>query len=320
MRKTTDDLKNSLPAPIPNEPPEVRQDIADELNDHLECLRNQELLRDGSLSDEQIEQRVIERFGDPGQLAAQLRRARLKGPIMREKFRTIAIAVALLLSCVAVWRVVFHSPDALRSDVNELRASVHSVRMQLSRTSHQLDSRLSELTAQHNPPSEDSAGTMGGYSDGMGMEGMGGYGGDMGMDMASDSYREVVGYEGAGGGAMMGGMSGMGMGMGMSASMPGAGSVPPRRPAAEKLGDLLSQIYPESDVQLHELNADSILIRGSVLTSEHSEQMREIASEFFSRVLNHTTVLGSTSTPVSQAPAGSEASGNQSAQPTESER
>lgn len=64
------DLLADLPPPDDFEPPSLRDDIRDELQDHLQCAFRREVLRDG---DEPAAQaRVLNRFGDPKQLARRL--------------------------------------------------------------------------------------------------------------------------------------------------------------------------------------------------------------------------------------------------------
>lgn len=64
------DLLADLPPPDDFEPSSLRDDIRDELQDHLQCAFRREVLRDG---DEPAAQtRVLNRFGDPKQLARRL--------------------------------------------------------------------------------------------------------------------------------------------------------------------------------------------------------------------------------------------------------
>jgi hypothetical protein len=64
------DLLADLPPPDDFEPSSLRDDIRDELQDHLQCAFRREVLRDG---DEPAAQaRVLNRFGDPKQIARRL--------------------------------------------------------------------------------------------------------------------------------------------------------------------------------------------------------------------------------------------------------
>ena len=64
------DLLADLPPPDDFEPPSLRDDIRDELEDHLQCAFRREVLRDGD--EPAARTRVLSRFGDPKQLARRL--------------------------------------------------------------------------------------------------------------------------------------------------------------------------------------------------------------------------------------------------------
>ena len=63
-----DTLSAAFPPPRDDEPASLRQDILDELNDHLACAYNRELLR--GMDSDAARQRVLERFGNPAAVAA----------------------------------------------------------------------------------------------------------------------------------------------------------------------------------------------------------------------------------------------------------
>ena len=65
-----DAIETDLPAPRDDEPDGLRQDILDELADHLACSFNRELLRGASPAE--ARRRAIERFGDPAAVARRL--------------------------------------------------------------------------------------------------------------------------------------------------------------------------------------------------------------------------------------------------------
>ena len=60
-------LSSELPAPRDDEPAGLRQDILDELTDHLACSYNRELLRGAHPGE--AHRRAIERFGNPAAVA-----------------------------------------------------------------------------------------------------------------------------------------------------------------------------------------------------------------------------------------------------------
>ncbi len=110
-----EDILSDLPAPNSEEPMSLRQDIADELKDHLQCSAHREAL---SPSDpETVEQRVIARFGNPKRIARQLWFEAMKEKLMMQKV-TLAlvslVAVASIAACGLMWAMAqgFQSTSA----------------------------------------------------------------------------------------------------------------------------------------------------------------------------------------------------------------
>ena len=92
-----DELAADLPAQRDDEPSSLRQDILDELADHLMCAVQREQFASASHADETtIWQRVLSRFGDPVQLARQLWFEAMKEKLMTQKLLT-AIVVLLVV-------------------------------------------------------------------------------------------------------------------------------------------------------------------------------------------------------------------------------
>ena len=117
-----DTLSALLPPPRDDEPASLRQDILDELGDHLACAYNRELLRgvDSSVA----RQRVLERFGDPAAVARRLWLDAMKGKIMAQRV-LIATCLVVMLACGAsvglAWQLdesgsVAQEPRGGRSD------------------------------------------------------------------------------------------------------------------------------------------------------------------------------------------------------------
>lgn len=159
----------------------IRDDIADELFDHLECSYRDALLREG---DESVARRsVLDRFGDPAVVARQLWWESMKGHIMKNHIRTGMITIALTLSCIAVGLVV-NKPDlkTIEDRWNRLSAQLNAQNVTTQKLKAQLESSQQKA--------KEAA--------------YGGYEGENGS-----------GYEGMGMGSSMGGAMGMGAGMGM---------------------------------------------------------------------------------------------------------
>src|SRR5271163_3159145 len=86
-----------LPPPRDDEPASLRQDIIDELGDHLACAYNRELLRGADSS--VARQRVLERFGDPAAMARRLWLDAMKDKIMAQRM-LIATCIVVMAACI----------------------------------------------------------------------------------------------------------------------------------------------------------------------------------------------------------------------------
>jgi hypothetical protein len=93
-----DTISTDLPAPRDDEPAGLRQDILDELADHLACSYNRELLR--GTRPEEARRRVIERFGDPAAVARRLWLDAMKGKIMAQR---VLIATCMVMAVACLW-------------------------------------------------------------------------------------------------------------------------------------------------------------------------------------------------------------------------
>jgi hypothetical protein len=93
-----DTLTALLPPPRDDEPASLRQDILDELSDHLASAYNGELLR--GVDSTVARQRVLDWFGDPAILARRLWLDAMKGKIMTQRV-LIATCLVVMLACGA---------------------------------------------------------------------------------------------------------------------------------------------------------------------------------------------------------------------------
>ena len=110
------DIANELPAPRDDEPSSLRQDIADELADHLHSSFAGELHR--TPDQPQARQHVLDRFGDPRRVARQLWFDAMKERIMSQRMTIAALvvtAVACLGSTGLSWMLVQQSREANRA-------------------------------------------------------------------------------------------------------------------------------------------------------------------------------------------------------------
>jgi hypothetical protein len=100
-----DTLSALLPPPRDDEPASLRQDILDELGDHLASAYNRELLR--GVDSTVARQRVLERFGDPAAVARRLWFDAMKGKIMAQRVliaTCLVVMAACGMSAALAWR------------------------------------------------------------------------------------------------------------------------------------------------------------------------------------------------------------------------
>jgi hypothetical protein len=196
------DLLADLPAPRDDEPASLRQDILDELSDHLSCAFHRELVKSG---DEQTaKERVLDRFGDPRRIALQLWFQAMWSRIMLQRV-SLGLQGLLVVGVLAVAFLMFRVLDAQsrqQADWQRLQAQSASNQQMLA----QLLQRLPE------PPNFGMSGAMEASPDAGGMS-MGGYDAEYGGE-------GMAGMPGGMGAPGMAGGAGMVMGAGM---MPGGG-------------------------------------------------------------------------------------------------
>jgi len=123
-----EELSHALPPPQDDEGRSLRQDIIDELADHLHCALARELRQTGDVAE--ARRRVLARFGDPAKLARQLWWQRMKGRIMIQRLTiivTCVVAVACLAACLLMWRALEQTratSRAMMATLKELSAKV----------------------------------------------------------------------------------------------------------------------------------------------------------------------------------------------------
>jgi hypothetical protein len=112
-----EELAADLPPPRGDEPASLRQDILDELADHLQCALRRELLSDRAAAGRDADldrtaaarSRVLHKFGDPARLARRLWLDAMQEKLMSQRLLTAALVVVTLL-CVGLfllnWQVM----------------------------------------------------------------------------------------------------------------------------------------------------------------------------------------------------------------------
>ncbi|HEY2839051.1 MAG TPA: hypothetical protein VGJ26_07885 [Pirellulales bacterium] len=133
-----------LPQPRPDEPAALRQDIADELADHLRCAARREQQANASgepLSDSAALQAAIDRFGEPAALARRLWWDAMKGRIMAQRFLAVmatTATVASLFACYLLWRSLQLAQAQQQASLDAQRAAMAAMIAEL-KSSKQAD-------------------------------------------------------------------------------------------------------------------------------------------------------------------------------------
>jgi hypothetical protein len=99
MMDFRDMLSADLPAPRDDQPGNLRDDILDELADHLACAYRREVIR--GVDAETAKHRVLDRFGDPAALACRLWLDAMKGRIMKQRL-LVVYSIVLTLVCLGL--------------------------------------------------------------------------------------------------------------------------------------------------------------------------------------------------------------------------
>ena len=146
-----DRLSAELPAPRDDEPGGLRDDILDELADHLACAYQRELLRGADVAT--ARQRVLERFGDPAAVARRLWLDAMKGKIMAQRILVVCCIVLTVISLSLAFMMWSQAVNAQRlvaveADTRTLDSAANAgsdagdVKSHLCTQVSRLDSRL----------------------------------------------------------------------------------------------------------------------------------------------------------------------------------
>ena len=152
-----------FPTPRADEPRGLRQDIVDELVDHLACSANRELLRGADPATARA--RALACFGDPAAVARRLWLDAMKGRIMAQRvvIGTCVLVTAASLSLVglvwqqSIWAQRIAADQAARAQareqemLNELRDMSEAIRHPRSPDRNPVRFKLTEETADGPP-------------------------------------------------------------------------------------------------------------------------------------------------------------------------
>lgn len=120
-----DEIEAGLPAPDGDDPSTLRQDITDELNDHLQCAMNRELLK--TPEENAARSGVLSRFGHaPGQLARRLWFDALQETLMSKRL-TVAFTIVLTVICLTACGMTWAHSQRLQDMAQLARAEMHAM-------------------------------------------------------------------------------------------------------------------------------------------------------------------------------------------------
>jgi hypothetical protein len=136
-------VTSRLPAPRDDEPPGLREAIADELADHLACSLQRELLRRGDPSAARAA--VLVQFGDPAAVARRLWLDAMRGRIMAQRMLigTCLFATVVCLALVGLfWQQSLHAQRMAADQVALAQARAD----QAAAREHELFNQLQQMT------------------------------------------------------------------------------------------------------------------------------------------------------------------------------
>jgi hypothetical protein len=97
----TGEITKSLPSPRDDEPASLRQDIVDEIRDHIQCSLRRELLV-GRGDETQARQRVLDKFGNPHLVARRLWFQAMWSKIMTQRLVIGSLVCSMAVSITLV--------------------------------------------------------------------------------------------------------------------------------------------------------------------------------------------------------------------------
>jgi hypothetical protein len=140
-----DTLSAELPAPRDDEAGGLRQDILDELADHLACSYNRELLRGANPGE--ARRCAIERFGNPAAVARRLWFDAMRGKIMAQRV-LIATCLIVVVACFGIVGLVWSQSNRSAAQAAEANRRLAELLGQTQATNQEM---LRQLQAMAKP-------------------------------------------------------------------------------------------------------------------------------------------------------------------------
>jgi hypothetical protein len=123
-----DDTDEAFPPRHPREPGGLRQDILDEIADHLECAAEREAECGGENDTEDAAwRRVLERFGNPDAIARKLWWDEMRETVMREWIQTGVVVVVAIVVVVFMTLVMRQMNTANQAVLEALKSNATAV-------------------------------------------------------------------------------------------------------------------------------------------------------------------------------------------------
>lgn len=149
------DIADELPAPRDDEPASLRQDIADELADHLSSAFTRELhlTRDESAA----KANALDRFGDPRTIARKLWLDAMSEKIMSKRMTIVALLLVVLVtfgSTGMTWFLIDQARDANRMMLQQSNETNAALLAESRKGNEQMLERLEVLAASVNAPAK----------------------------------------------------------------------------------------------------------------------------------------------------------------------
>lgn len=136
-----EELTGSLPSARDDEPVSLRQDIADELQDHLQSALQRQRL---TTSDEgRARAQVVDRFGNPQHLARRLWFDAMQEKIMSQRL-SLAITTLMGVSCLVAVGMMWHVSQQAQATARELIEEARATNQALLDRLTQLSIRSSD--------------------------------------------------------------------------------------------------------------------------------------------------------------------------------
>jgi hypothetical protein len=151
-----DESAAQFPTPRSEEPANLRRQIVDELADHLTCALRREQLAGGAHAQTTAEERVLDRFGDPGKVARKLWFDWMWEKIMSQRILVGLCVLMAVVSCVALglaWASLSRQQDLIATWQSTSQSQMEEQRQLFERLLAQSEKSIA-ASAQSKAPSD----------------------------------------------------------------------------------------------------------------------------------------------------------------------